>query len=149
MVWEARIELAPRVSKTRRLPLSYTQIKLVPQVRIELTHPPYKSGPLPLRIQGQYCLVSPVGIEPTSMSFQPTAMTTSAKATLNCLVPRWRIELPYPPCKDGVLPLNYRGILERATGIEPASFGLEGQTYSSNHTHKLGDPAGNRTPISD
>ena len=28
-----------------------------------------------------------------------------------CLVPRWRIELPYPPCKDGVLPLNYRGLL--------------------------------------
>lgn len=27
-------------------------------------------------------VVSPVGIEPTSMSFQPTAMTTSAKATL-------------------------------------------------------------------
>ena len=27
VVWEARIELAPRVSKTRRLPLSYTQIK--------------------------------------------------------------------------------------------------------------------------
>ena len=30
VVWEARIELAPRVSKTRRLPLSYTQIILVP-----------------------------------------------------------------------------------------------------------------------
>ena len=27
--------------------------------------------------------------------------------------------------------------LERVTGIEPASFGLEGQTYSSNHTHNL------------
>ena len=27
--------------------------------------------------------------------------------------------------------------LERVTGIEPASFGLEGQTYSSNHTHIL------------
>ena len=49
----------------------------------------------------------PRGIEPRSDALQAPAMTTSAKAAL---VPRWRIELPYPPCKDGVLPLNYRGI---------------------------------------
>ena len=37
-------------------------------------------------------------------------------------------EVPYPE--------SYHGIkLERATGIEPASFGLEGQTYSSNNPH--------------
>lgn len=32
-------------------------ILLVPQVGIEPTHPAYKTGPLPLRIQGQKFLV--------------------------------------------------------------------------------------------
>ena len=35
------------------------------------------------------------------------------------MVPRWRIELPYAPCKDAVLPLNYRGKLVAGLGFEP------------------------------
>lgn len=27
------------------------------------------------------------------------------------MVPRWRIELPYSPCKSDILPLNYRGLV--------------------------------------
>ncbi len=34
-------------------PLSHTSINLVPQEGIEPPHPAYKTGPLPLRIQGQ------------------------------------------------------------------------------------------------
>ena len=63
MVWEARIELAPRVSKTRRLPLSYTQIKLVPQSGIEPTSPAYKTGPHPLKVSRAY-LAYRQGFEP-------------------------------------------------------------------------------------
>ena len=63
-------------------------------------------------------LVQPVGIEPTSTALQTAAMTTSAKVAY--LVPRQRIELSYPTCKEGILPLNYRGInLGCYTGIEP------------------------------
>ena len=61
--------------------------------------------------------MQPVGIEPTSTALQAAAMTTSAKVAY--LVPRWRIELPYAPCKDAVLPLNYRGKLVAGLGFEP------------------------------
>jgi len=39
--------------------------KLVPQEGIEPPHPDYKTGPLPLRIQGQI-LAPEAGIEPTT-----------------------------------------------------------------------------------
>lgn len=42
---------------------------LVPHERIELPHPDYKTGPLPLRIIGQY-LVLTVGFEPTHSTRQ-------------------------------------------------------------------------------
>ena len=33
---------------------------MVPQERIELPHPAYKTGPLPLRIQGQRLTIYPI-----------------------------------------------------------------------------------------
>ena len=42
---------------------------LVPHERIELPHPDYKTGPRPLRIIGQY-LVLTVGFEPTHSTRQ-------------------------------------------------------------------------------
>ena len=57
VVWEARIELAPRVSKTRRLPLSYTQIVLVPQNGIEPLTDAYKATVIPLNYKGKFWCV--------------------------------------------------------------------------------------------
>ena len=54
-----------------------------------------------------------VGLEPTmpvAEDLQSSGVTNFPTHPYN-LVPRWRIELPYPPCKDGVLPLNYRGLI--------------------------------------
>ena len=48
-------------------------------------------------------LVPPPGIKPGSEDFQSSTMTTFAKAAM---VPCDRIELPYPTCKEGILPLN-------------------------------------------
>ena len=52
MVEVKRIELLRRPCKGPRLPLHQTPENLVPQAGIEPTHPAYKTGPLPLRIQG-------------------------------------------------------------------------------------------------
>ena len=85
--------------------MSIYKIGALPQIRTE-TLRLLRPLSLPIGVGGH--LVLPRGIEPLSMVLQTTAMTTSAKAAY--LVPRWRIELPYAPCKDAVLPLNYRGI---------------------------------------
>ncbi len=56
LVWVGGIEPPPRVSKTRRLPLSYTQIVLVLQSGIEPASPAYKTGPHPLKASRAYWL---------------------------------------------------------------------------------------------
>lgn len=81
------------------------------------------------------------GIEPGSGAYETPELPLLYPAIylfMLKLVPRWRIELPYPPCKDGVLPLNYRGfysilsirtvamnILVEDNGIEPLTYELQ------------------------
>ena len=55
-----------------------------------------------------HCLVQPVGIEPTSMVLQTTAMTTSAKVAKLVLSPR--IKLRPHPYQGRVLSLYYGSI---------------------------------------
>ncbi len=84
--------------------------------------------------------MQPVGIEPTSTGLQSAAMTTSAKVALIGLHGRIRTySLLTPDQAVYQIDITQRLNLERATGIEPASFGLEGQTYSSNNPHSLVD----------
>lgn len=57
-----------------------------------------------------YCtkiMAQPLGIEPSSLDLQTSAMTTSAKVGL---VPPDRIELPSSPCKRVALPLDEGGL---------------------------------------
>ena len=87
--------------------------KLVPRGRLELPHisalEPKSSASTNSATRAlntvslRYLLVPPPGIEPGSEDFQSSAMTTFAKAAV---VPCDRIELPYPTCKEGILPLN-------------------------------------------
>jgi hypothetical protein len=64
---------------------------------------PYQDDALPLSYMG--VLVQPVGIEPTSMVLQTTAMTTSAKVALGYLM---RIELIRRESQSLMLPLHHR-----------------------------------------
>ncbi len=53
LVSDARIELALLGPKPRVIPFHQSELNnLVPLARIELAHPAYKTGPLPLRIKG-------------------------------------------------------------------------------------------------
>jgi hypothetical protein len=63
----------------------------------------YQAIALPMSYMGK--LVQPVGIEPTSMVLQTTAMTTSAKVALGCLM---RIELIRRESQSLMLPLHHR-----------------------------------------
>ena len=67
----------------------------MPQDGIEPPHPAYKTGPLPLRIQGQI------------------------------LVPRARIELTIKAYQASVIPFNYRGINWRPHGESNSDIRLD------------------------
>lgn len=63
VVWVGRIELPHRVSKTRGLPLSYTQIVLVDRRRIELLLERCKRPVLPLSLTAHNILAGDTRIE--------------------------------------------------------------------------------------
>ena len=69
LVLSTRIELVMAGYQPTVIPFNYKRI-LVPQEGIEPPHPDYKTGPLPLRIQGQK-LVSLLGFEPRPYGPKP------------------------------------------------------------------------------
>ena len=79
-----------------------SSITLVLRTRIELVMDAYQASVIPFNYPREI-LVLPVGIEPTSMVLQTTAMTTSAKVAWylvtgsNCRP---------SPCKRDILPLK-------------------------------------------
>ena len=62
----------------RTNPAALSSITLVLRTRIELVMDAYQASVIPFNYPRKF-LVLPVGIEPTSMVLQTTAMTTSAK----------------------------------------------------------------------
>jgi hypothetical protein len=106
-----------RVLETRILPLEQGHINTVLFLLYSLCygefwypwvgtiHLPiaYQAIALPMSYMGK--LVQPVGIEPTSMVLQTTAMTTSAKVALGYLM---RIELIRRESQSLMLPLHHR-----------------------------------------
>ena len=73
--------LGIRFTVWRFQPLTHTSINLVPQEGIEPPHPAYKTGPLPLRIQGHKNLAALGGNDPHSSG------VTSRRASMNTLKP--------------------------------------------------------------
>ena len=86
-------------------------IKLVPQDGIEPPHPAYKTGPLPLRIQGQK-LVCVVGFEPTASSFQTRPSTRLTLHTDKHGGHMSESNRRHPACKTGVLPTELMAHIE-------------------------------------
>ena len=80
LVEDGRIELPLHACKAHVLPLSLIP-QLVPQDGIEPPHPAYKTGPLPLRIQGHKNLAALGGNDPHSSG------VTSQRASMNTLRP--------------------------------------------------------------
>ena len=63
------------------------------------------------QVPGRSAHTHTIGLGSRNRTYAPWSQTKSDTISpyRENLVPRWRIELPYAPCKDAVLPLNYRG----------------------------------------
>jgi hypothetical protein len=67
-------------------------------------------------------MVLPLGIEPSSMALQTTAMTTSAKAALGCPT---SIDLVLPVSQTSMQATTLRTPLAGDDGLEPPNAGIK------------------------